>query len=1840
MKNSKLTILLGFIALASLLFFSCNDILSLGSALDLDGPILTITSPAPRKAIRTTFELEGNVTDYSGVDRLLITTKLNNEELARQWRYNKGAWEISENSGASWSSYQGASWKGSSKSADWIIPIDMRINDVDPEDGEYTFIVQAWDTMGNTDDNSYRTIVLIMDKYPPSVEISSPFLHSRLSDFDSGPLYDIHIIPDNSDDWKKPENIGKFITQEFNMQYHIDNNHDIWSIDIFFFYHDEEIDQDPGTELPDTYIYRYYDNFGPPPDSPEPGIMPNGSVIVPALESLNGTYDKGGVLKNRITEKTTVKVVALCYNFAGIVNEEKVIGYFVYWPRANEPWITYIGELDEPDSYYGQNIIDINDTVYMIYPGRSIKATAFQAHGVSKVVFSLFSVTEHEGKLTDQLVPVQPSDTYQNAVRQNQQRPNGSYSTIFPWEFVPPPRSGYFVVNAVAYDAKDNESEEYSAIFRVQDITFPDFPDPPQPPASDPLYMAINNNTIQLSGTVSDATNVVSLCLVWINPNSRNYAAMSQLAYFRDKDYGGWNQALALSAGATDVERTQGGFTPYDPANPNRVWNLQLTNTGEDPDTHRQVYSYSQIINLASHLNIGPGSDQRPLTSQVFLLRAENPDGKCTIISYAPQGDTTAPKIFITEVDISGEKYTPGTYGLIPQFTQNDTIIIKGEWEEGSIEYLNFGNYLKDNIDVTINGQSQKARLQFDTADNANAGSGIWTAAVTVGPHIDPANLKDTLVISATIRDIGGNRAEAGASWLIQSDHLRLMRISSENLDDTYTVGAIIEIFLEFSKPVKLKNSGNPQITLNTGATATYKTGQINQSTRQYFVYTVGAGQNSDRLNVTGLQGVSGEQWQNANYPFSWDRGVGEEYEEIRITTDSTHNGDRPSGTFYARNLPVTTTSSNPDYQFTLYAGKEIVIDTTPPVVSSITANNPEGYYSTGTDLYITARFNKAVKIGTTTPRLTLQVNNGANTTVQTSADISTIRVNNNEQTSAYEMTFVYRVAAGDFTPNGGAVVVSNFTGNILDLAGNALPATGVSGVAAANRTLTGRVIDTTAPTPPTLRALHTGGAYNENNVVTNTVNGAAVTAESGAAVRNLSNLYNDRLWLAIQGSTASAGVTNTGAHKLSELEYSIDNGANWVKAPNTTNTPFEITQPVNYQIIVRQISQAGVVSANSNAVNFNWDPGNLVTRISSPNSNDTYTQNPGRNNISITVTFRKPVRFTGTPGITLNATRGGNPITVTTTPPANTVSSLSFTYEVQLNDSIPGGANLDVTGFSGITAYDAGTTGTTGVNVSTLIVLPPAGDARLGVNKAIKVETGTLNTNSHTFNNDTAWMGLPNNETNTRFQGIRADDGSYWTTLEIQFNRDIIKGIGNITITQTQGTTIANGYRVPLVLTQTQYNRFRNIANLDTYYTRGTNGYINGVGADTSTKYILNYNYHPWSGTATNAGFTGNIPIPVAFANAFRDAESVTIPVDAQDVEINGSMLKVRLIGSNAPQVPGASYTVTYPAGFVQDNLGNLCTAGNTNVNLSGTARPFIRVRKPQDTVGTQAGTAAAPRLTVTLPWQAYARMDTRTPGAAITYTRNEWSSNTAANNWSTTGTPNDATGGATRPANATGTAYTNNSQITLGNAGATDAEQQGYQWWARAIASSGTPTANSYEAEEIANRTVITYQLRNTTNAITAGAGEQILGNGDQIWIRGGDAIGSSSIPGFPLTWEDNWNTLGEKRAGIRLMRLVSVTGGTLNNSIWRWVTWEINTTAYIDTILGRDTESTAAIAQQYGPRYWAYQRAGWTSFKDRYPIYPGKHRWLDAGQDHVGKGAINFSGTLSARPANPGN
>jgi hypothetical protein len=88
-------------------------------------------------------------------------------------------------------------------------------------------------------------------------------------------------------------------------------------------------------------------------------------------------------------------------------------------------------------------------------------------------------------------------------------------------------------------------------------------------------------------------------------------------------------------------------------------------------------------------------------------------------------------------------------------------------------------------------------------------------------------------------------------------------------------------------------------------------------------------------------------------------------------------------------------------------------------------------------------------------------------------------------------------------------------------------------------------------------------------------------------------------------------------------------------------------------------------------------------------------------------------------------------------------------------------------------------------------------------------------------------------------------------------------------------------------------------------------------------------------------------------------------------------------------------------------------------------------------------------------------------------------------------------------------------------------------------------------------------------------------------------------------------------------------------------------------MDTLIGRHDSAATLYAEnhtinvtnnypteawQYGPRFFAAQRGGWSPSKESYPLVPGKHRWMRITNTQFANGGpINFAPEMDFRPTN---
>ena len=126
MKKSLLLI----VSLLSCLLLGCE--VGLGNAVDLEAPVITITSPLPQSNVKRNVLLEGTCTDNLRVTEVVISNKITGEKY--------GNAEIT-----------GDKWK---------IPLYL-------DEGEIEIVCQAKDAANNSSTKSIRTILLLVDETAP-----------------------------------------------------------------------------------------------------------------------------------------------------------------------------------------------------------------------------------------------------------------------------------------------------------------------------------------------------------------------------------------------------------------------------------------------------------------------------------------------------------------------------------------------------------------------------------------------------------------------------------------------------------------------------------------------------------------------------------------------------------------------------------------------------------------------------------------------------------------------------------------------------------------------------------------------------------------------------------------------------------------------------------------------------------------------------------------------------------------------------------------------------------------------------------------------------------------------------------------------------------------------------------------------------------------------------------------------------------------------------------------------------------------------------------------------------------------------------------------------------------------------------------------------------------------------------------------------------------------------------------------------------------------------------------------------------------------------------------------
>ena len=573
---------------------------------------------------------------------------------------------------------------------------------------------------------------------------------------------------------------------------------------------------------------------------------------------------------------------------------------------------------------------------------------------------------------------------------------------------------------------------------------------------------------------------------------------------------------------------------------------------------------------------------------------------------------------------------------------------------------------------VTVTGTPQLALSSGATVNYASgSGTSTLTFTYTVGAGENSGDLDYNATTSltlngGTIRDTATNNAtltlaapgaagSLGNAKNIVIDNVAptVSSVTSSTADGSYTAAATVSIQVNFSENVTV--TGTPQLALNTGATVNYASGSGTSTLT--FTYTVAGGENSADL-------------------------------DYNATTSLTLN----AGTIKdAATNSATLTLATPGAAGSLGNGKNIVIDTTAPTVSSVTSSTGDGSYKAGATVSIQVNFSEPVTV-TGTPQLAL--NTGATVNYASGSGTSTL-------------TFTYTVAGGensadlDYTGTGSLTLNG---GTISDTATNAAGLTlATPGTAGSLGNAKAIVIDTTAPTVSSVTSSTADGSYKAGATVSIQVNfsepvtvtgtpqlalntGATVNYASGSGTSTLTFTY-----------TVGAGETSADLDYNATTSLTLNGGT--IKDAATNNATLTLAAP----------GAAGSLGNAKDIVIDTTAPN--VSSVTSSTANSSYNAGAA---VSIQVNFSEPVTVTGTPQLALNSGATVNYASGSGT------STLTFTYTVGAGET---SADLDYNATTSLT-LNAGTIKDAATNNATLTLATPGAAGSLGNAKDIVIDT------------------------------------------------------------------------------------------------------------------------------------------------------------------------------------------------------------------------------------------------------------------------------------------------------------------------------------------------------------------------------------------------------------------------------------------------------------------------------------------------------------------------------------
>lgn len=755
-KQNKSFKLFSVLVAAFLIFSSCQ--IGLGNAIDLEAPVIELISHGDSDYVGQNFRLAGIATDNDKIKKISIDF----DEADIHFIMEEGIWK-KKTSYTDWTILPSENCEYSVNGTTVSWAVDVSTEDAKVGMGStYAFSIVVEDYVGNSSKQSKIEGSLIVDDNIPDISIKTPELFTTVENLES--IYSNLVLKD-----------GNVLSKLLNGDLVFEGRQDVAAS-----FKEFRIEFDDG--IIDSKVVNS-SNF----------TQPIGDI---STESISKTYpfernkiyysktlkvgqdniidlrtwkveiplsDWVSTEKNPelISGKHKIRVVA-----TGISNSDtwqrKVLGYFVWYPEADKPWITvYSGCDSEADLATDKT-----------YPSTKIFGLVQDDDGIESLTYSLEKLNS-DGSST-----VQKNDEVLNLSEENAK--NSQFNITVPVD------SAYYKITVKTKDIFGNTDvvEKYYNVLDVQ---------PPKIILDSPIegssVFNYSGSKIPFKGTVSDDGTVKSLKIAYLNPTVEDADNKIKFINYSEPD---WNK-----------EEDSVG---------NLIFTVDLPEPTFDSSTKQNVYSFEKNLDLFDDLKI---SESKPLKTQDFVLLAIDNVGGATVYPFAVIGDSESPEITIQTLKLFnglGEKintydFTETSQTNLPVIKSGYYAEVFGTWGDNSISHWS-------NVQKINNIELKWVNAKFS---NLSMKDGTWSVRVDDLPSTD-----DTL--SASITDFGKNIATTSQSITVDKAEIGLDRIGSEANDGSYKAGDEIIISLEFTKSATFIGK-EPSLTLSNGGIATFEDG-------------------------------------------------------------------------------------------------------------------------------------------------------------------------------------------------------------------------------------------------------------------------------------------------------------------------------------------------------------------------------------------------------------------------------------------------------------------------------------------------------------------------------------------------------------------------------------------------------------------------------------------------------------------------------------------------------------------------------------------------------------------------------------------------------------------------------------------------------------------------------------------------------------------------------------------------------------------------------------------------------------------------------------------------------